>query len=624
VADGSNLWELTQFGGATEVTTSLHTPVTGLAVDPSGSVFVVDARGLVWIPFVASSGGLNPNGSIVMAATLGNSAAPLSVALDGLQNAYVSYGSGATAGLSQVGSGGSINWGQIVPNLENDQEVQLYNLGNSPLTLSAFTGDLFTGANASDYLVGTPFDAPGCGAATPVLPGEGCYFAVALTPSIQTGADSATLAILSNATNAPSVNVALSANIVPDPRSATTTAIAITPSTGIVYPGNVSIAVTVSAVNSANGTPTGTVILSVTGQSTQSAQLTNGVATFKFSNLIGGTRTVRAAYGGAGAAGVSPNFAGSAAKTSFTVAQAAPIVAGGTATGLPGQITLWQGNTYLAFGTADTITVSVTSPTGTPSGTVSFLLNGQPVDPTQASITLDGKGNATFSTANLQLGVYNLTAKYSGDVNFASVSYAVPAFQIINKSIQITSTPSTLSLTAGVPGQTTLTLKPLVGLNQNVGLQCVTASLPKYSECTFAFDPTNSGLVAVGTLSDAPTTIAVTISTNVPVNGVTSYYVARPVPWSLAGIFGLGLVGLIAGRKRLNRYLTMIGFTVMLSGAFLSLTACTNAGYSTPPPAPKVTTPAGSYNVQIITFNPATGQQNSLSTPLFTLPTTVK
>jgi len=62
----------------------------------------------------------------------------------------------------------------------------------------------------------------------------------------------------------------------------------------------------------------------------------------------------------------------------------------------------------------------------------------------------------------------------------------------------------------------------------------------------------------------------------------------------------------------------------MLSGAFLSLTACTNAGYSTPPPAPKVATPAGSYNVQIITFNPATGQQNSLSTPLFTLPTTVK
>jgi hypothetical protein len=306
------------------------------------------------------------------------------------------------------------------------------------------------------------------------------------------------------------------------------------------------------------------------------------------------------------------------------VAQALPVVAGGTATGLPGHITVWLGNTFLAYGFADTITVSVTSPVGTPSGTVSFLLNGQPADTTQSALTLDGNGNATFSTANLQLGVYNLTAKYSGDVNFASVSYAVPAFQIINKSIQITANPSTLSLTAGVPGQTNLILKPLVGLNENVGLRCVTATLPKYSECTFAFDPTNSGLVAVGKLSEAPTTIAVTISTNVPVNGVTSYYTARPVPWSLAGIFGLGLAGLIAGRKRWNRYLTMMCFAVMLSGAFLGFTACTNAGYSTPPPAPTVTTPAGTYQVQIETFNPATGQANSLSTPLFTLPTTVK
>jgi hypothetical protein len=62
----------------------------------------------------------------------------------------------------------------------------------------------------------------------------------------------------------------------------------------------------------------------------------------------------------------------------------------------------------------------------------------------------------------------------------------------------------------------------------------------------------------------------------------------------------------------------------MLSGAFLGITACTNAGYSTPPPAPKVTTPAGTYSVQIITVNPQTGLQNSLTTPQFVLTTTVQ
>jgi disulfide bond formation protein DsbB len=92
----------------------------------------------------------------------------------------------------------------------------------------------------------------------------------------------------------------------------------------------------------------------------------------------------------------------------------------------------------------------------------------------------------------------------------------------------------------------------------------------------------------------------------------------------MACLFGLGMLGLIAGRKRANRYLSMVCLAVMLSGAFIGITACTNSGYSTPPPAPKVTTPAGTYQVQIVTVNPQTGLQNSLTTPLFVLTTTVQ
>jgi len=51
VADGKSLWELTPFGSASEITSSLSTPVTGLAVDPSGSIFVAEAGGLTWIPY---------------------------------------------------------------------------------------------------------------------------------------------------------------------------------------------------------------------------------------------------------------------------------------------------------------------------------------------------------------------------------------------------------------------------------------------------------------------------------------------------------------------------------------------------------------------------------------------
>jgi hypothetical protein len=614
VADGSNLWELTPFGAANEILSSLTAPVTGLAVDPSGSVFVVEAGKLVWIPYEASSGGLSVNGAVEVGTLPALATAPFSVALDGLQNSYISYGSGATAGLSQLGTAGSINYGQIVPFAESDAEAEIVNLGNRPMTLSAFAGDVFTGPNAGDYAVGTPNDTPACAASTPILPGGLCYFDVALTPSAA-GLSSASVPILSNAANAPSINLALQANAVADLRPATTTAVVVTPATGVVYPGNVTITVTVNAGSS--GTPGGTVKLSVAGtQNTQDLN-SSGVAAFTFNNLLGGTYTAVADYGGEGVVGTAPDFAASGGKTTFTVNPATPVLNVSAPAGSSGNLTVWAGNTYLSVATSNTITASVTSSVGTPSGTVTFNLpNGQPADPTQVALPLLANGTAVFSTTNLAQGVYNLTAVYSGDVNFASVNTALPAFEVIAPSVQVTANPDTVTITPGTPAQATLTLEPLVGFSDYVDVECVTATLPAYSECTFSNPEID---VANGTAS----TIVVTISTNVPVNGGATGSVARPEPWSLAGVFGLGLLGLIAGRRRFHRYLTMICLAVMLSGAFMAITSCTNAGYSTPPPAPVVKTPSGTYQVQVITVNPSTGNQNSLTTPLFTLATTV-
>jgi hypothetical protein len=145
--------------------------------------------------------------------------------------------------------------------------------------------------------------------------------------------------------------------------------------------------------------------------------------------------------------------------------------------------------------------------------------------------------------------------------------------------------------------------------------------LPQYSECTFAYPNSGSGTITVGANGATPSTIVVTISSNVPVN---SGAVERREPWALAGLFGFGLMGVIAGRKRFNRYLTMIGVAAMFLGPFMAMTSCTNAGYSTPPAAPIVATPKGTFAVQIISYNPSTLQQDSLTTPLFTLPVTVQ
>jgi len=277
---------------------------------------------------------------------------------------------------------------------------------------------------------------------------------------------------------------------------------------------------------------------------------------------------------------------------------------------------------------------------GTPSGTVTFTQNGNPADPTQGvngAIAPNGNGVATFLLQNLNLGIYNLSASYSGDVNYAPITLAVQTFYVINPSVQITVSGGATTITPGTPAQVTLTLMPLVGFSESVSLECNSSdapihlattnpatTLPQYSECTFNYANPSTGTVAVGANGAVPTTIVMTISTNVAVNGGTTASIARQSPWALAGLFGLGLVGLIAGRRKFYRSMAVICVAMMLSGLFMGITACTNAGYSTPPPAPKVTTPAGTYNVQIITYDPEALIQNSLTTPMFTLPLNVQ
>ena len=685
VADGSNLWEISMpFGGTNEVITKgLQAPVTGLAVDASGSVYVAGASGLVWIPYSTTTGTLNINAAVQLSTGLGtnNGQLPYSVALDSTADAYATYGSGTTAGLSQLGIGGTLNFndfGEINPNVPFEVDAQILNVGNQTLTLAALSGDQITGGGAANFtVVPASLNSPACGPNTNTPPGGSCYLGLVLQ-SATAGQTSAAVAVLSNAANAATgLNLALSGNVIQDLRPGTTATITVTPTpaSGAVYPGNVSITVTVGA-GSGFGTPSGSVTLSVGSangnlpKQTQSLGST-GAATFSYPGLLGGTYTVNADYGGGGTAGATQNtcspagsscYAGSAAKTTFIVAQAAPAYVVGppvTNTGClnwttltngsassncqPNQdfVTSWANNTYVNVANPVFVNASVTSTVGTPTGTVTFKLpNGQPADPTQGvngAIPLNGNGIATFSTENLAKGVYNLTAVYSGDVNYASQTIVLGSFEVIAPSVQVTAS-GTVNITPGTAVTATLTLMPLVGFSGNVSLECNSSdapvaiaptnpatTLPSYSECTFAYANTVTGTSPVGKSGPTASTIVVTISTNVPVNGgTTSSALAKTVPWSLAGVFGIGLFGLIAKRKRVNRYLAMICLAVLLGSGFMGMTSCTNSNYSTPPPAPKVTTPTGSYNVQIITYDPSALQQNSLSTPMFTLPVSVQ
>jgi hypothetical protein len=600
VADGSNLDEVTLWGAQSTITTQLTGTPSGLALDASSSVYLAESTGLIRIPQISGALSFNEAVSIDTA----NIGSPSSVAIDPTGNLYVAYlDAGGTPSVAQVGVNGNYDFGVVTPLVLATGEAQIFNIGNQPLTFSAFSGDTFGGTNATDYSLQPANDTPACDPSTPTAAGTGCYFGIGVTPSVLSGTESGSVAILSNAVNAPSATLSMSDSPAVDNRPATTTTIS--PIAAVTYPGSVTITVTVA---SSAGTPQGNVTLSINnnvGSSTQPLDA-NGVATFTFSNLAGGSYNVNATYKGYGTLGTAPDFAvSSSQQTTFVVNPATA------------NFTVTTPATYLLFNGTNTITASVTSSVGVPGGTVTFMNGSSLADPAQGPVTLSGLGQATFNTSNLVLGSYNLTAVYSGDKNYAAATIPVSTFNIIQPSVLITPSPSSLTVTPGVPGAVTLTLQGLVGFGGPqvaITLACNNATLPKYSECSF--DNPNIAIAEANGSAQA----VLTINTNVPVNiGALRNFTPGSMTIDFAGAFGFGLLGLFLRRwKRLHPRILTVLCLVLFAGSLSCVIGCTNAGYTRTPPTPVVATPSGNSMVTVT----ATSNGKVVSLP-FSLPVTV-
>lgn len=636
VADGTNLVEINTWGGQSTITSSLSAPVTGLAVDPSGSVYVAQSGGVVRIPLESNGLTFNDAAAVDSAGVT----SPTGVGLDSLGNVYVSADSYNTSTLSSTGAGSStvatpnllelngafVNFGLVSQQTQSDPiDVNVYNIGNEPLAFSA--APTFGGTNAADYGIQqdglNPCDTSG---ATTVASGTACQLGVAVT-AIGLGASQGTMTVATTAVNAPASTATLeaySSNLL----CRTLTTIKLTPSSGLVYPGSTTVTATTTADPAnpcgAGGAPQGgNVVLTVApqakgaSQTTQSQVLTSsGQTTFNLTGLNGGTYVIYASYRGDTVYGGS-----SSDRTySFTVGQAASTAALSEPTG----VTPVNGVYYIKQGATTTMQVMVTSKVGTPTGSVTFM-NGSTVLGTAA---LDATGSATFNTDTLaagpntsQLGaVYNVTAVYSGDLNFASTTSPVVSIEVLPTSgvALITASPTTVTTTAGTPVSSTLTITALDGYSPKYGAQlyCDNSTLPQYSECTFDV-PTLDIFDHPG----VPQTSHVTISSNLPVNVGEVQRGASPI--AFAGMFGLGLLGLVLRRKgRFQRSsLGVLSVLLLFAGAFVGLSGCTNSGYTHTPSAPHVTTPAGTYQVSIYTIDLTTNQRSSLP---FTLTVTVQ
>ena len=187
--------------------------------------------------------------------------------------------------------------------------------------------------------------------------------------------------------------------------TATTLASDINPS---AFGQSVTFTAGVTPVAPGSGTPTGTMTFmegaTVLGTGTLNG---SGVATFATAALTAGSHSVTAVYGGDSNFGTSTS-----AAVSQTVDQAATTAAVTSSDG--GSGTYGEATTFTA-------TMAVVAPgAGTPTGTVTFKDGAT----TLGTGTLDGSGEATFTTSDLAVGSHAISVVYGGDANFQGATSA--------------------------------------------------------------------------------------------------------------------------------------------------------------------------------------------------------
>jgi sugar lactone lactonase YvrE len=611
VVDSQKLIEVPVGGAQTTLLPSLGA-ATGLAIDPSGAVYASLSGGTVRIPSV--SGVLSPSTETTIASSVTN---PTGLALDKTGNVYLADAGAENLHLVSTNVG-AINVGSPALGASASATATLLNVGNSPLTV--------TGYLSSDAI---DFSATGCTSA--VAAGSNCTATITINPmgpGVQ-GPISSAITVQSNAADAPVIVDA----------SGTAAALAASKPTISVGSGatvlNIPVTITVAAASGSGATPTGSVVLSVDGTAAPAAALTKGTITVTLAGLTAASHTFSVQYVG------DRVYGSSTVSTTAVVGKAGPQVAAPTLANPTYVLFLGNANgTYIPYDgslqpyyTNYKVTVQG-APGLVPTGTVSFMQgstaqcgpNGPPTNNLPAgSFTLDSKGTATFQPGCMEItDVSNVPNEetpqtitsivYSGDANYAPATITTTSgggsisFILLRQpSVSLTPNPGSLSVPAATYPATstasmTLTVTSVLGYGVStnpaypsstptlilnnytlpVAFNC--AGLPAHSTCTFTggnYVDLNGvqhpDQVLVNTDPSKPSTITVTVTTNVSA-GTTTSQSSHSAPFEYAAVFGLGMVGLFFSRKKVAKkgYLVLICF-LALGTSIAGLTACSTS-----------------------------------------------
>jgi hypothetical protein len=238
---------------------------------------------------------------------------------------------------------------------------------------------------------------------------DGYYTATATDPNRNTSAFSNGVAV--SALPASVTSVSSSANPSALGQSVTFTAVVTAPS----FPG----------------TPTGTVVFTIDGQAEAPAAISivAGVAQAQFTtaSLAAGAHTVSAAY--SGETSLAPSHGSLPSQT----------VVGPTLT--PTHIKVTSAPNPSTVGQAVTLTavVAASASQGTPTGTVTFMIDGHPQSPVALAVA-GGMDEAQFTTSALTAGTHEVKATYSGDSSFSG-SALIDSYVIVVKPAEPGSGP---------------------------------------------------------------------------------------------------------------------------------------------------------------------------------------
>lgn len=549
VIDGANLIEMPGGLGAPATLINNLSGATGLAVDPSGAVYITSGSATERIPFIG--GALAPGNATTVAADVNGAT---SAALDSKGNLYLAPSAGGA--ITAVSTNGTLTLPTPADlTSSTDAVFTVTNAGNSSLSVTKYTSSNAVDFTAADTTSG------GCVAGSPVAVGGSCTVDISFNPGAgEQGALTGQIGLVGNAFNTP---VTVTANAM---------GLALANSTTAGTPGsapevvNTPISVAVAPKSGTGTAPTGTAsvtfetwtVVSVGGvptikpvSSTVTATLVNGKASFTLAPVLAGAQSIVVNYSGDRGYGRSTTtMAVTIAKSQITgltitdpnAPSYLPFVleSGGVSGSIPydGSQSYWQYSMPVKVNTAagiptGTLTFmddSSTCPPGTSAkgqgAAICALVNYKGVAcPTSAgaavvNIANDGTAptgaaaSPAFATGCLQMpqnttytpviSTHWITPVYSGDANFLGLTATQGTlFQALRSpEVLITSSPSSLTVAKGGSVSANLTITSLLGYgyagkggqlndyNFPVSLAC--DNLPPHSACTFSYPSTVS------------------------------------------------------------------------------------------------------------------------------------